>query len=95
VYITGRIYSVLRKSPIAVFWALVTRAGQFKSIREIFILCGEADRMLVYFIKKSSKFCLPIWEGQVQAGEMKSSSLKFVCITFFGVEEKESLLEQS
>ena len=92
-YITGKFTLSFGKVRLQ-FWALVTRAGQFKSMREIFILCGEVDRMLVYFIKRVA-ICLPIWEGQVQAGEMKNSSLKFVCITFFGVEEKESLLEQS
>ena len=50
--------------------------------------------MLVYLIKRVA-ICLPIWEGQVQTGEMKNCSRKFVWITFLEVEEKESLLEQS
>ena len=50
--------------------------------------------MLVYLIKRVA-ICLPIWEGQVQTGEMKNCSKKFVLLTFLGVEEKESLVKPS
>ena len=62
--------------------------------RNIYLMWGSRQDASLFY-KKRVAICLPIWEGQVQAGEMKNSSLKFVCITFFGVEEKESLLEQS
>jgi hypothetical protein len=54
----------------------------------------EVDRMLVYLIKRVA-ICLPIWEQQVPKGEMENCSRKFVCFTFLGFEEKESLIEQS
>ena len=48
-----------------------------------------------YLLIKRVANCLPIWEGQVQRGEVKICSWEFVCITFFRVEEKENLMKQS
>ena len=52
-YITGKLCYALRQSPIEIL-GLVTKARQFKSMREISSFCGEADRMLFAY-KKSSK----------------------------------------
>ena len=54
----------------------------------------EADRMLVYLIKRVAIFVYLSGKGKFM-GEMKNCSWKFVCITFLGIEEKESLLKQS
>ena len=85
-YITGKFYYALRKSPIEV-WALVTEAGQFKSVGEIFILFwgSRQDASLSY--KKSSNLFTYLGRASSE-GEMKNSSKKFVWITFLRVEEK-------
>ena len=64
-----RIYFALLKSPVE-FWVLVTKAGQFQLLEEIFILYWGSgqDASLSY---KRVAICLPIGEGQVYTGAMK------------------------
>ena len=42
-----------------------------KAVKEIFILHGRSGQDASLSYKKSSNFCLPIWEGQVHGGDEK------------------------
>ena len=78
-YITGKFYSALRKSPIEV-WALVTKAGQFKSVEEIFILYWGSGQDASLSYKKSSN--LFTYLGRASSNGRDEKVFKEVCLNY-------------
>ena len=68
-YITGKYYYALLKSPVE-FWGWRQKLGSSNQQKKYLFYIDEVDRMLVYLIKRVA-ICLPMCEGQVYTGAMK------------------------
>jgi len=87
-YITGKFWYVLWPSPIAI-WVLATKAGQFRSIKEIFVFSGWSGQDASLSYKKSSNLFTYLRTASSAGEDEKSFKEVCVCYIFGDWRERE------
>ncbi len=87
-YITGKFYYAPRQSPIEI-WALATKAGQFRSIKEIFVLSWWSGQDASLSYKKSSNLFTYLRTASSAGEDEKSFKEVCVCYIFGDWRERE------